>query len=411
MQLRKLCNHPYLLLEGMANQSIPDNLYNTELISSSGKMCVLERLLYILLPNGHKILIFSQFSTQLDVLEGYLHHNGIGYARLDGGTNQVDREKLIFDFNHQDDSPSSSHGDTKIFLISTRAGAVGINLQAADTVIIFDSDWNPQMDLQAMSRSHRIGQKRAVLILRLVSEGPDECTSSVEEGMLARAQKKLQAERTVLADREFNMGTTNTNTNIPESSDLSNGKSQSTKDRSSTLLTLFEHLPSGYELEDVEEGGEEVVIKGNNELSHSHSKRPGGCESSSRRGGALLDLMFLLSKCRRLGGSSGGSGGEARDSLDDVPSMDCFTTLSTSAEQLLPWSLWLRGSCSSRANDPFTTSDSGSSSSMPLSSISSINILMHSTDFSAVKDSMERIPRRCRVNRSLSENNCLKQVK
>lgn len=170
----------------------------------------------------------------LDILQGYLQQRSISCARLDGSTPQHSREHQLRVFNSN--SATSASNKTKhaysstptdenavtsmpavpvkleecgseysVFLLSTRAGGVGINLQAADTVILFDSDWNPQQDLQAISRAHRIGQTRPVLVLRLVSTGPDEHTYSVEQRILRRAGKKLDAERQVLANGVFDL--------------------------------------------------------------------------------------------------------------------------------------------------------------------------------------------------------------
>jgi superfamily II DNA or RNA helicase len=203
MHLRKLCNHPFLVLEDM--KSVPDDLYYKYLVSSSGKMCMLERLLKVLVPNGHRVLIFSQMTTTLDILQGYLSHTlGLGCCRLDGDTVRSARESQLEAF-------SAGSPDLPVFLLSTRAGGVGINLQAADTVIFYDSDWNPQQDLQAMSRAHRLGQTKTVLVLRLVSVGAEKGYPSVEERILRRAAHKLAAERVVLADGEFDMGTTGCN--------------------------------------------------------------------------------------------------------------------------------------------------------------------------------------------------------
>ena len=199
MQLRKLCNHPFLILEDL--HSIPDSLYYHYLLKSSGKLCMLNRLLKILLGLGHKVLIFSQMTTMIDILEGYLYNLGIGYQRLDGKVSTENRLKSLHAFN----DPNNT--ETPVFLLSTRAGGVGINLQAADTVILFDSDWNPQQDLQAMSRAHRIGQTRSVLVLRLVSLGVSQKHPSIEERMLRAADKKLYAANTVLEDGKFDMGT------------------------------------------------------------------------------------------------------------------------------------------------------------------------------------------------------------
>jgi hypothetical protein len=184
---------------------VPDDLYFKYLVSSSGKMCMLERLLKVLIPNGHRVLIFSQMTTTLDILQGYLSHTlGLGCCRLDGDTVRSARESQLEAF-------SAGSPDLPVFLLSTRAGGVGINLQAADTVIFYDSDWNPQQDLQAMSRAHRLGQTKTVLVLRLVSVGAEKGYPSVEERILRRAAHKLAAERVVLADGEFDMGTSGCN--------------------------------------------------------------------------------------------------------------------------------------------------------------------------------------------------------
>ena len=217
MHLRKLCNHPYLLLEDMA--TIPDELYFRYLVNASGKMCVLERLVRKLIPAGHKVLIFSQFTSTMDILQGFFHNLGINTFRLDGQTPREMRESNIEEFTRPDSDEyvsgsqdgGSSRGRVPVYLLSTRAGGVGINLQAADTVIFFDSDWNPQQDLQAMSRAHRLGQLKTVLVLRLVTCGEDgddgHYYPSAEERILRAASHKLEAERIVLADGEFDMGT------------------------------------------------------------------------------------------------------------------------------------------------------------------------------------------------------------
>jgi ATP-dependent DNA helicase len=222
MQLRKLCNHPYLVLEDM--NTIPNELYYKNVVAASGKMCILERLLNELLPNGHKILIFSQMTTTLDIIQGYLQTRDIDCFRLDGNTSREDRESNISAFsstlkstknnsshNSSDTSTTTDDPVPSVYLLSTRAGGVGINLQAADTVIFFDSDWNPQADLQAMSRAHRLGQTKTVLVLRLVTPGEDKGVPSAEQRILKAAAHKLAAERIILADGEFDMGTATQN--------------------------------------------------------------------------------------------------------------------------------------------------------------------------------------------------------
>ena len=128
---------------------------------SSSKMIFLDKLLPYLKNNGHKVLIFSNFTNMLDIIEDYLIYRGHRYARLDGSTSRPKRNLQIKLFSLPD-------SDTFIFLLSTRAGGLGINLVAADTVIFFDSDLNPQVDIQAMARAHRIGQTKKVRVYRLV---------------------------------------------------------------------------------------------------------------------------------------------------------------------------------------------------------------------------------------------------
>ena len=181
MQLRKCCNHPYLF----AGTEVPDEgVPVEELVEASGKLAVLDRILAKLKKDGHRVVLFSQFTSMLDILQDYLSLRGYGYARLDGSTNRVQRSIDIAAFNRPN-SPMFA------FLLSTRAGGLGVNLQTADTCILFDSDWNPQVDTQAMARVHRIGQKKLVHVYRLVTAG------TVEERMQQRAEKKLFLEQMV----------------------------------------------------------------------------------------------------------------------------------------------------------------------------------------------------------------------
>jgi SWI/SNF-related matrix-associated actin-dependent regulator of chromatin subfamily A member 5 len=181
MQLRKCCIHPFLF-DG-AEPDI-DSTSLEEIIASSGKLAVLDKLLMSLFANKNRTVIFSQFTRMLDILEDYCIMRGWNYCRFDGGTARAKRNYLINKFNARD-------SDVFIFLMSTRSGGLGINLQTADTCILYDSDWNPQPDLQAMARVHRIGQKKVVHVYRLVSHG------TVEERVLERAEKKLYLDQIV----------------------------------------------------------------------------------------------------------------------------------------------------------------------------------------------------------------------
>ena len=182
MQLRKCCNHPYLF-EGAE----PGPPYTTDehLINNAGKMVMLDKILDRMRKQGSRVLIFSQMSRVLDILEDYCVFREHKYCRIDGSTAHEDRISSIDEYNKE--------GSEKfIFLLTTRAGGLGINLTSADIVILFDSDWNPQADLQAMDRAHRIGQKKQVVVYRFVTE------KAIEEKVLERAAQKLRLDQLVI---------------------------------------------------------------------------------------------------------------------------------------------------------------------------------------------------------------------
>lgn len=120
-------------------------------------MVLLDKLLKRLKERGHRVLLFTQMTRVLDILEDYLYMRQYLYCRIDGNTSYEDREARIDAYNKE-------NSDIFLFLLSTRAGGLGINLQTADVVILYDSDWNPQADLQAQDRAHRIGQRRPVQV-------------------------------------------------------------------------------------------------------------------------------------------------------------------------------------------------------------------------------------------------------
>ncbi|KAI4181171.1 MAG: hypothetical protein L6R41_006777 [Letrouitia leprolyta] len=186
MQLRLACNTPHHFHYPFSPTQDPDST----LITASGKMLILDQLLPYLFRKGHKVILFSQFSRQLDFLEEYAAVlRGWNVCRIDGGVKSEDRTSEIEAFN--------TRSDYKLFLLSTRAGGLGINLTAADTVILYDSDWNPQQDLQAQDRAHRIGQKRPVIVYRLATKG------TVEQVMLEKADGKRRLERIVIQKEKF----------------------------------------------------------------------------------------------------------------------------------------------------------------------------------------------------------------
>ncbi|OAD75458.1 Homeodomain-like DNA binding domain-containing transcription factor [Phycomyces blakesleeanus NRRL 1555(-)] len=182
MQLRKCCNHPYLF-----DGAEPGPPYTTDqhIVDNAGKMLVLDKLLTRLKAQGSRVLLFSQMSRVLDILEDYCWWKDYEYCRIDGQTTQEDRIDAIDDYNRPD-------SDKFIFLLTTRAGGLGINLTTADIVILFDSDWNPQVDLQAMDRAHRIGQTKQVYVFRFVTE------NAIEEKVLERAAQKLRLDQLVI---------------------------------------------------------------------------------------------------------------------------------------------------------------------------------------------------------------------
>ncbi|XP_028302100.1 chromodomain-helicase-DNA-binding protein 6 isoform X2 [Gouania willdenowi] len=196
MELRKCCNHPYLItgaeekiLESFRKSHSPD-AYDFQLqamIQAAGKLVLIDKLLPKLLAGGHKVLIFSQMVRCLDILEDYLIQRRYTYERIDGRVRGNLRQAAIDRFCKPD-------SDRFVFLLCTRAGGLGINLTAADTCIIFDSDWNPQNDLQAQARCHRIGQSKAVKVYRLITR------NSYEREMFDKASLKLGLDKAVLQD-------------------------------------------------------------------------------------------------------------------------------------------------------------------------------------------------------------------
>ena len=165
------------------------NLQGRALVSASGKLQLLDRLLTRLLGEGSRVLVFSQFTMTMDVLCEYFSARfgpeGQGYLRLDGATNRIKREMDVRSFNQ----PNST---IPVYCISTRAGGQGINLATADVVCLYDTCWNPQVDLQAQDRSHRIGQKKQVRVFRLIAE------HTMEERILTRARQKLVLDAMVI---------------------------------------------------------------------------------------------------------------------------------------------------------------------------------------------------------------------
>ncbi|KAI8066725.1 SNF2 family N-terminal domain-containing protein [Gongronella butleri] len=230
MQLRKICNHPFVF-EQVEQKINPHKVSNELLFRSSGKFELLDRILPKLKASGHRVLVFFQMTQIMDIMEDYCLFRGFRHLRLDGSTKAEIRSQQLQLFNE----PQSPYF---IFLLSTRAGGLGLNLQTADTVIIFDSDWNPHQDLQAQDRAHRIGQTKEVRIFRLITE------NSVEEKILARAQYKLDIDGKVIQAGKFDNRSTE-------------------EDREAFLRSLLEDKGG----DDAEEGNEEQEEFDDDELN------------------------------------------------------------------------------------------------------------------------------------------------
>uniref|UniRef100_A0A0K2SWV2 Chromodomain-helicase-DNA-binding protein 7 n=1 Tax=Lepeophtheirus salmonis TaxID=72036 RepID=A0A0K2SWV2_LEPSM len=202
MELRKCCIHPYLL-NGAEEQiqeeyrsmhdNDPEGVYFNSLTRSSGKMVLLDKLLPKLKEGGHRVLIFSQMVKMLDILEDYLIRKKYQFERIDGRIRGNLRQAAIDRYCRPD-------SDRFVFLLCTKAGGLGINLVAADTCIIYDSDWNPQNDLQAQARCHRIGQSKMVKIYRLITR------NTYEREMFDKASLKLGLDKAVLQSMNTSQG-------------------------------------------------------------------------------------------------------------------------------------------------------------------------------------------------------------
>ncbi|KAL1728790.1 SNF2 family N-terminal domain-containing protein [Schizophyllum commune] len=218
MELKKAANHPFLF-DGAELRSDDNEATLKGLVMNSGKMVLLDKLLARLRQDGHRVLIFSQMVRMLDILSDYMSLRGYTHQRLDGTIASDARKKAMAHFN-MPGSPDFA------FLLSTRAGGLGINLETADTVIIFDSDWNPQNDLQAMARAHRIGQKSHVSVYRFVSK------DTVEEEILEKAKAKMVLEYAIINQ----MDTTQAHLGAKEKKPEQINKESYTKDELTAVL-------------------------------------------------------------------------------------------------------------------------------------------------------------------------------
>ncbi|XP_062352926.1 lymphoid-specific helicase isoform X3 [Cinclus cinclus] len=191
MLLRKCCNHPYLI-EYPLDPATQQFKVDEDLVKSSGKFLLLDRMLPELKKRGHKVLLFSQMTMMLDILMDYCYLRDFKFSRLDGSMSYSEREENMNQFN--------TDPEVFLFLVSTRAGGLGINLTTADTVIIYDSDWNPQSDLQAQDRCHRIGQTKPVVVYRLVT------ANTIDQKIVERAAAKRKLEKLIIHKNQFKGG-------------------------------------------------------------------------------------------------------------------------------------------------------------------------------------------------------------
>lgn len=185
MQLRKVLGHPFFYSDAIEDRSFDPTTLHQNLIDAGSKLSLLNIMLPKLKERGHRVLMFSQFLGMLDVMEDFLNGLGMSYQRLDGNTDTQEKQRRIDAYN----APGSKDF---AFLLSTRAGGVGINLATADTVIILDPDFNPHQDIQALSRAHRIGQKNKVLVFHLVTR------DTAEEKIMQIGKKKLSLDHLII---------------------------------------------------------------------------------------------------------------------------------------------------------------------------------------------------------------------
>jgi chromodomain-helicase-DNA-binding protein 4 len=185
MQLRKCLCHPFLYSENVEDQTVDAETMRRNMIEASSKLLLLQIMLPKLKERGHRVLIFSQFLNMLDIVEDFLAGLELPFQRLDGTISSLEKQKRIDRFN----APDSQYF---AFLLSTRAGGVGINLATADTVIILDPDFNPHQDIQAISRAHRIGQNKKVLCFQLMTK------NSAEEKMMQIGRKKMALDHALI---------------------------------------------------------------------------------------------------------------------------------------------------------------------------------------------------------------------
>lgn len=303
-ELRKCLNHPYLVSQELEDvvADLSDNDKLARLVEASGKLVIVDKLLGVLLARGHRVLIFSQFTSTLDILEDYLNYKKLGFCRLDGSTPASTRQQLINTFNGQigpidiaksenvSDSTATDKTEKNVFLLSTRAGGMGINLTSADTILLYDSDYNPHNDMQALSRCHRFGQLKPVLVLKLVTR------HSVEEKILSIAKKKLVLDQLVVANlRNDSIGNNEAkeNNDISPSSPIIGPSSMAAGTKGFNGLEMASIIQHGTkEIFSTGEDGEDVLIYDDaaieSLLEKRYNKEDPGKEETGKYGHGLF---------------------------------------------------------------------------------------------------------------------------
>lgn len=310
MQLRKVCSHPFLF-DWPIDQKTNEPVLGAELVNASGKMMVLDRLLRELLGRGHRVLVFSQFVTMLDIIEVASMSTtfptprfdlkvqdwatdvmGWKICRIDGKSSPEERREQMNLFQ------LTTESSPKIFLLSTRAGGLGINLTAADTVIFYDQDWNPQMDAQAQDRAHRIGQTKPVLVYRLVS------AHTVEDKIMQRATEKRKLEAMVIAKGKFKKPAAQTNSSVKSAHNMAMAMADMAADLLRLEVEKIDVVPDNGDDDDVPmELSGKTMMRQHQVLSDTHLRM-------------LLDRRPEVFKERGLGWSSFKENGD-RDDEDE----------------------------------------------------------------------------------------------
>lgn len=313
------------------------------LIRGSGKLAMLDRMLPKLKENGHRVLLFSQFTSMLDILQEYCDLREYQYVRLDGETSRVQRRLDCRRFN-------ASKSSLFIFLISTRAGGLGLNLATADTVILYDSDWNPQVDLQAMERAHRIGQTKPVRIYRMV------CKGSIEEKMLDKASKKLYLNAMV---GEKHVDEDEEDGDKPDEGDDLTGGSMSTGVTKSELIQLIRYGANAI-LESIAVAN--AITEGGASASTSSSK--------DQIGDQELDALLCVDNDWDEEAKQKPSGkGEQGDSVTNAAETETVIPTSSSSDNLQAFNEFLQSSFSSNG---MSTSAAGLGAGGMTKSVSSV---------------------------------------